>query len=69
MFDTTVFNRISFHLSEIANELRKANELKQIELNRQHVTGPITTAPVSPSPMPSVCWPQYNPLYTSEANR
>lgn len=27
MFDTTVFNRIAFQLSEIAKELRKANEL------------------------------------------
>lgn len=71
MFDTTVFNRIALHLAEIAAQLKKANELKQIELNRTHVVGPITTIPASPAPMPNVGWPQYQPPYTvtSEANR
>lgn len=64
MFDTTVFNRIALHLAEIAAQLKKANELKQIELNRTHVVGPITTIPATPAPMPSVGWPQYQPPYT-----
>ncbi len=64
MFDTTVFNRIAMHLAEIAAQLKKANELKQIELNHTHTVGPITTIPAGPSPMPSVGWPPPTPPWT-----
>lgn len=68
MFDTTVFNRISFYLGEIVNELHKANELKAKEINCMfNGQTPAPTVPNEPIWNPGSAMPKVGTPYVAKA--